>query len=336
MRILDCTLRDGANIVGKGFSARLTTMILDGLIRSNIRIIEFGNCQGLGAYTADNSNAPLTDQQYLDLVRPYVDKAELGMFMNWKNGSTENILMAKDAGLSFLRIGANAGNGIDACQIVERVKTAGIITRYSLMKAYLLSPEELAEEASMLESYGLDEITIMDSAGTMLPHEVKDYVMAMKQKVRIPIGFHGHNNLGLSVANALAARDAGAEVFDAGLMGMARSAGNLATEVAIAVFQRQNQFQEYDLYSLLDFIDFKLAPEMKQMGYQAAISPKELIVGSAGCHSSFERLFQEVALEYDVPLYPLIVRVSNIEKKAPSRELIEMVAQKLVQLRHLH
>lgn len=92
---------------------------------------------------------------------------------------------------------------------VKKVKAAGLTCRYSLMKAYVLSAEELAEEAAMLETCGLDEITIMDSAGTMMPHEVEAYVKAMTAKVHIPVAFHGHNNLGLSVANALAAQEAG-------------------------------------------------------------------------------------------------------------------------------
>ena len=77
----------------------------------------------------------------------------------------------------------------------------------------------------------------MDSAGTMVPEQVDAYVRALKAAVAIPVGFHGHNNLGLSVANALAAQEAGATVFDCGLLGMARSAGNCATELAAAAFQ---------------------------------------------------------------------------------------------------
>ena len=90
----------------------------------------------------------------------------------------------------------------------------------------------------LVESFGLDEITIMDSAGTMMPHQVSEYVKAMVAAVDIPVAFHGHNNLGLSVANAIAAAEAGGTVFDCGLLGMARSAGNCATELLVATFQR--------------------------------------------------------------------------------------------------
>lgn len=48
--LMDCTLRDGANVVGKGFSAEITDMVLDGLTACHVPIIEFGNAGGIGAY----------------------------------------------------------------------------------------------------------------------------------------------------------------------------------------------------------------------------------------------------------------------------------------------
>ena len=53
MMVMDCTLRDGANVVGKGFDARLTKMMIEGMISAGITTIEMGNCLGLGAYKAD-------------------------------------------------------------------------------------------------------------------------------------------------------------------------------------------------------------------------------------------------------------------------------------------
>lgn len=47
MLVMDCTLRDGANVVGKGFDARLTKMMIEGMIAAGITTIEMGNCLGL-------------------------------------------------------------------------------------------------------------------------------------------------------------------------------------------------------------------------------------------------------------------------------------------------
>ena len=199
MILMDCTLRDGANVVGKGFDSRLTKMMIEGLIKSNIKIIEMGNCLGIGAYEANNSIAPLNDQEYLDLVQPYLNQAEIGMFIGVKNTSEKNIAKAAANGLKFLRIGANAGDGKDAIEGIKLVKKYGMKCRYSMMKGYILSASDLAEEARMLADAGLDEITIMDSAGTMYPEMVKAYCKALTSKVSIPVAFHGQKAQGCCV-----------------------------------------------------------------------------------------------------------------------------------------
>jgi len=329
MLVMDCTLRDGANVIGKGFDAKLTKSMIEGMINCGITTIEMGNCLGLGAYEANNSIAPCNDVEYLELIQPYLDKAEIGMFMGYKNATQANIDLAAKYGLKFLRIGANAGDGADACEGVKRVKAAGMKCRYSMMKGYILSPEELAKEAKMLADCGLDEITIMDSAGTMMPHQVTEYTKALVEAIDIPVAFHGHNNLGLSVANAIAAAEGGATVFDCGLLGMARSAGNCATELLVATFQRLGWMQDIDLYKLLNYLDEELIPAMEAQGYHTAVKPYDLILGLAGCHSSFTKRFQDIAAEYGVPLYNLVVEASKLDQKAPSEELIRQVAATL-------
>ncbi len=329
MLVMDCTLRDGANVLGKGFDARLTKMMIEGMIAAGITTIEMGNCLGLGAYETDNSIAPCTDVEYLELIQPYLPQAEIGMFMGYKNATQANVDLAAKYGLKFLRIGANAGDGAGACDGIRRVKAAGMKCRYSFMKGYILSPAELAEEARMLAACGLDEVTIMDSAGTMMPNQVREYVQALTGALDIPVAFHGHNNLGLSMANALAAAEGGATVFDSGLLGMARSAGNCATELLVAAFQRNGQMEDIDLYKLLDFLDSQLIPAMEEHGYHTAVKPYDLILGLAGCHSSFTKRFQDIAKECGVPLYPLVVKTSELDRKAPSEELIRQVAARL-------
>ncbi len=330
MKILDCTLRDGANVVGRGFSRELTRLMIEGLIKSNIRLIEMGNALGLGAYEADKSLAPLTDVEYLELVQPYLSSAEIGMFIGHKNVNEKNVALAKKYNLAFLRVGANAGDGCLAYDKIRMIKAAGLKCFYSIMKAYILPPDELAKEAVKLAACGLDSITIMDSAGTMTPDEVEAYCRALSGALKIPLAFHGHNNLGLSIANALSAKKGGAQIFDTGLMGMARSAGNCSTELLTAAFQKLGDMQYVDLYALLDFIDSKLMPAMKQISeYHAPVTPNDLVYGFAGCHSSFSKMFEEIAKEKGVSLYRLIVEVSKIDRKAPSRELIEKCADAL-------
>ena len=197
------------------------------------------------------------------------------------------------------------------------------------MKSYILTPDELAEEGKKLEAAGLDEITIMDSAGTMLPDQVAVYTEKLSKAVSIPVAFHCHNNLGLSAANAIAAYQNGAKILDCGLMGMARSAGNLATEVCMAIMQRYGEMKEYDMYKMLDFIENRLQPAMEKHGYHNPIKPLDLALGISGCHSSFVKRFKAVAAEKQVNLFRLIIEVSAIDQKKPSEELMRQVADKI-------
>lgn len=329
MRLMDCTLRDGANVVGKGFSAELTELMIQGLLDSGITLIEMGNALGLGAYEANASIAPLTDEEYMAIAKPYLARGEIGMFMGWKNGSQENIDRAVAGNMAFLRIGANAGDAALAAPVVRRVKESGLRAFFSQMKGYVLPSDKLADEAALLEQNGLDLVTIMDSAGTMTPTSTYEYVAALKKAVSIPVAFHGHNNLGLASANAIAAADAGADVVDCGLMGMARSAGNIATELAVALYKDKGLLPEVDEYALLHFIDSRLMPAMAKHGYKPAVAPLDLVYGWAGCHSSFAAMFAGAAEKYGVDLYRLIVEVSRIDRKSPSEQLIAQVAQTL-------
>lgn len=330
LRLMDCTLRDGANVVGKGFSAEITDMVLDGLTSCHVPIIEFGNAGGIGAYEVAGFTAAETDQTYLDIAQNYLNRgSELGMFLNAKRYREKNVVLARDSGLSFLRVGADAGDSDLSIRSIQHIKACGMKAYYSLMKAYILSPEELAEEGRKLEQAGLDEITIMDSAGTMFPEQVAEYTRKLVQAVSIPVAFHGHNNLGLSAANAVAAYENGAAILDCGLMGMARSAGNLATEMCVAILQRKGQLEDIDLYGLLDFIETRLQPAMAKHSYHNPVPSLDLILGLSGCHSSFVKKFKAAAQKHEINLFRLIVEVSKRNQKNPSDDLIEEIAQSL-------
>lgn len=329
MNLFDNTLRDGGNVVGHGFSLELTESMVRGLLNAGILDIELGNCKGLGAYEQVGTTKAPSDEEYFEVLKPYLPKGRIGMFMLAKCANAEKVKDAAVAGLHFLRVGANAGDGKGSLEAVRMVKEAGLICRYSLMKAYVSTPEELATEAKMLQDAGVDKITIMDSAGTMFPADATAYVTALKKALSIPVGFHGHSNLGLSQANALAAVAAGADEIDCGLLGMARSAGNCATELAAATLKKEGYLQDVDLYGLLDYLDQELIPAMATYGYHVAVNPTDLMLGLAGCHSNFLPMFRNVAEEEGVSLLKLIADVSAIDRKNPPESLLREVARKL-------
>lgn len=326
MELLDCTLRDGSNLTGAGFDLEITETVVKGLIASGIKTIELGHCSSIGGNFTSPKKASASDIEYLECISPYRSLANLGMFCQPRFVRDQDLELAADYKLGFLRVGTNAGDVEQSEKVIGRARDLGIEVRYSLMKAYALNDRELAEDAKKVESYGAQGVTIMDSAGYMLPEETRTYVRSMVQAVQIPVGFHGHNNMGLSVANTLAAYEEGAQCLDCSLMGLARSAGNAPTEVIVAALKRTGHLDNVDLYSLLQFIEEDLLPIFEP---KSGITPLDLTFGFAGFHSSYLPLFKKIAEEEQTDLKKLIVEVSKEEKSNPSEDMIRTFAKAL-------
>ena len=129
MNLFDNTLRDGGNVVGHGFPADLTVSIVKGLLAAGIQDIELGNCKGIGAYDKLGAAKALSDEEYLKILEPYESQGRLGMFMMANLADEKLVKKAKDGGLTFLRVGANASDGAGSVRAVELVKKAGLICR---------------------------------------------------------------------------------------------------------------------------------------------------------------------------------------------------------------
>ena len=228
--------------------------------------------------------------------------------------------------IGFLRVGTNAATVEPAAPVIRKIRQAGIKARFSLVQAHSVPPKKLAENARKVAGYGAQFVTIMDSTGTMIPSQAKEYVDALVKAVDIPVGFHGHNNLGFSVANAIAAIDSGAFSIDGALGGLARSAGNAPTEMLCAVLEKLGRPTGIDWYRLLDFIDEKfstIVPDMK------SVPPLDIIFGYAGFHSRNLTMAKEVAREENVNLYKLIVQVMRYGQSNPEEATFKKAAFEL-------
>lgn len=315
---MDCTLRDGSHAINGVFPVDATVAIIEGLLQAGVKVIEYGKPSGIGS---PKGNVP--DEDYLAAVKPYTDRGEIGMFCRPEFCGEKEIEMACQYRVGFLRVGTNAGSVEPSESVIAKARKAGIKVRYSLMQAHTITPEALAENARKVAGYGAQCVTMMDSTGTLMPEQVKKYVEAAVKAVDIPVGFHGHNNLGLSVANALAAIDAGAVSVDGALGGLARSAGNAPTEMLCTVLEKLGKSTGIDWLKLFNFIDEKMpeiVPGMKN------VPPIDIIFGYAGFHSRNLATAKSIAQEEDVNLYDLIIEVSGYGQPNPGKELFKKAA----------
>jgi 4-hydroxy 2-oxovalerate aldolase len=328
LKLLDCTLRDGANVVGGGFDAETTSAVIGALVDAGVSAVEYGHPSGIGGNNGSLITAPLSDDQYLELAKPFLGRGtEIGMFARPRWATEDVLRKAARAGLDFVRVGCNAGKGKWTESTIKTARDLGMKVRYSVRKCYLLPPEELAEEALLLQKYGAQSITLMDSAGTLTPDQVREYVCTVSTALDIPTGFHGHNNLGMAMANTLTAIESGAREVDGCLMGMARSAGNTPTEVLVSVLQRRGLMKQVKFRSLLNFIDNSLSRRFPD--YHPEVKPVDLILGLAGFHSDYVKRLRPVAEKYGVDLYDLILHVADKERAYPTDELIQSVAESM-------
>jgi len=326
MKILECTLRDGSYAIDYQFTAKDTMIIAAGLEDAGFKFIEIGHGLGLNASNAGEGVAAATDEEYLKSASSVLKKAKFGMFFIPGIGREEDLKMSAEYGMNFVRIGTNAPEADKAEKYIKLAKKLGMIVSSNLMKSYALSPEELAEKANLVEKWGADIVYVVDSAGGMLPKDIKEYVEAIKVKTKdIEIGLHAHNNLSLAVANSLAAIEAGATIVDSCLQGIGRSAGNSQTEILVLVLEKLGYRTGIDPIKVMDLGKKLVNPLMHRTG----VDPIDVTSGYAMFHSKFLKNVYKAVNKYDLDPRELIIESSKRSVVNVPEELVMSIAEEL-------
>ncbi|CAM4442932.1 4-hydroxy-2-oxovalerate aldolase [Mycobacterium basiliense] len=248
--ILDTTMRDGSYAVNFGYTIDDVRSIVQDLDAAGIPYIEIGHGMTTGA-TAAQGLAAQTDEEYFRTGRAAVRNSKLGAVVLASVAPIETVDLAADY-LDFLRICALATEFEKVVPFVERAQSKGLELTIQLVASHLLTPDLLASVAKRAGEMGVRIVYVVDTTGTFLPEDVRRYVEAIRAASDVTVGYHGHNNLGMAVANALEAFEAGADFLDGTLMGLGRGAGNCQTECLIAALQRRGHLAGIDLDRILD------------------------------------------------------------------------------------
>ena len=328
IKILDTTLRDGSNAINFQFDRELTQKILSDLEKGGIEWIEMGHGLGLGATKKCGNPAPLSDEEYMDLAKSTLKEANFGFLILKKFGEKKDIKLAAERGARFIRIGANITEINQIEDYIRYAKEQGLIVFIALMKAYAVtSMKEYVKILQKLEKWGVDIVTLMDSAGTMVPEKVKKYIDQGKMNINISLGFHAHNNLQLAIANTMTAIKAGADYVDVSVGGLGRSAGNAPTEILAILLEKYGWGKTLDYKVLSDLNDNHIFPLIKG---QNRFSSEALTFGFAGFHSSFFPIVQKVVKEYpSVDYRDLVIKLSIEEKVNVTEELVRRITKDL-------
>ncbi|WP_432407122.1 hypothetical protein [Wukongibacter sp. M2B1] len=326
IEILETTLRDGSYSVNNQFTAEDTYFIAKSLDEIGFNYIEIGSGIGMNAKSKTNITPASEDIAYIKSARKAVKNGKIGMFFIPGIGRVEDIDLAADEGLDFLRIGVNITEIDKAFTYLNHCRKKNLITTLNLMKSYAVDSNELVEIASKCYDNGVEILYIVDSAGGMLPSEVEEYVVKVKEKLpNLKLGFHGHDNLSLSMANTLAAINAGADFVDSTIRGIGRSSGNTITEKLLLIIDRLGYKHNFDLDKLFNISEHIILPYLSNKFE----SSTDYILGYSQFHSSYLNSVYKISKKYNVDLNKLIVNYSKIDKISMDEDLLEQLAIKL-------
>jgi 4-hydroxy-2-oxovalerate/4-hydroxy-2-oxohexanoate aldolase len=196
----------------------------------------------------------------------------------------------------------------------------------------MIDAPTLLKQAKLMESYGANCIYCTDSAGYMLPDDVTARIGLLRAELNpaTELGFHGHHNMSMGVANSLAALAAGANRIDASAAGLGAGAGNTPLEVMVAVLDRMGASHGVDLYKIMDVAEDLVVP---MMDTPVRIDRDALILGYAGVYSSFLLFAQRYGEKYGLSSRDILVELGRRKTVGGQEDMIEDVALDMLRAR---
>ncbi|MFY9090131.1 4-hydroxy-2-oxovalerate aldolase [Arcobacter aquimarinus] len=334
IKIHDMSLRDGMHSIRHQFSLEEMTKMSTAMDSAGVPYIEVTHGDGLGGSSLNYGFGKHTDEEWLDAVVPYMKNAKISALMLPGIGIVKDLESAVKHGISMVRVATHCTEADCSAQHIKAAVSMGIDTVGFLMMAHMVTPEKLLQEAAKMVSYGAKTIYATDSAGYMLPDDVSARIAILKKEFGndIEIGFHGHNNLSMGVANSLAAIEAGATRIDASLAGFGAGSGNTATEVLVAVCNRMGVDTGIDLEAIEDAAEDIALPIM---GKPTRISRDSITLGYAGVYSSFLLFARRAEEKYGIDARTLLVELGKRGMIGGQEDMIDDCAMELARAKGL-
>ncbi|MGB3430604.1 4-hydroxy-2-oxovalerate aldolase [Achromobacter sp.] len=325
----DMTLRDGMHPKRHQITLDQMVSIARGLDDAGVPLLEVTHGDGLGGASV-NYGFPLhSDEEYLSAVIPVMKQAKVSALLLPGIGTVEDLRRAHALGVHTLRVATHCTEADTAEQHIAEARKLGMDTVGFLMMSHMNSPEGLVRQAKLMEGYGANCIYITDSAGHLLPHTVKSRLEAVRGALRpeTELGFHGHHNLAMGVANSIAAIEAGAVRIDAAAAGLGAGAGNTPLEVLVSVLDLMGAETGVDVFKIQDVAEDLVVPIMD---FPIRIDRDALTLGYAGVYGSFLLFAKRAELKYGVPAREILVEMGRRGMIGGQEDMIEDTALSLL------
>lgn len=326
VKLVDVTLRDGSHAMSHSFTADQAVRVARGLDEAGVDVIEVSHGDGLGGSSMNYGFSGTPEMELIRAVSGVIKKARLGALLIPGIGTIQDLEEAYEHGVRVLRVATHVTEADVAVEHIRAAKDKGMFAAGFLMMAHMAEPEKILEQAKIFEAAGADYVNLADSAGYLIPDEVKERVGVLAEKLSIPVGFHAHNNLGLAVANSLAAVEEGASYIDGSLRGLGAGAGNAQIEVLQAVLQRSGCESGADLERLTETAEKEVALFMR---YPQIIDEDSLMLGYYGVYSSFLLHAKRASGRFGVKTRDILAELGKRRMVGGQEDMIVDVAYEL-------
>ena len=329
--ISDPTLRDGNHAIQHQLSEAQIAGYCRMADEAGIHVVEVGHGNGVGASSLQLGESKTPDEVVLRVARENLKHAKLGIHVIPGFATIEKDLKRAIAlGVDVVRVASHCSEADLTERHIGFAREQGKTVYGVLMMSHMVSPQVLAEQAKKMEIYGAEGFIFMDSSGNYLPGEVTERVRVLTQELSIPVGFHAHNNLGMAIANSVAAVDAGAKMLDGCARGFGAGAGNAQLEVLIAVLDRLGYHTGVNFYKCLDAGDYA---EKELMKVVPTISSSSIVSGLSGVFSGFLKPVDRIAKELKLEARDIFFELGRRKIVAGQEDIIIEIATEMVKAR---
>ncbi|MGW2420089.1 hypothetical protein ACWC0C_12680 [Streptomyces sp. NPDC001709] len=248
---LDVTLRDGGYRNNFGFSLDYALHHASESVAAGVEWVEIGYRKGSFQPKPGVGLTGVGADDYIRAVAEVIPPERICMILHPKNIEDADLTQMFEAGVRLVRFCLPSKTPEPGLAMLRKAADIGFTTTVNITRVSQLDRRRLVELAALSEDAGADVIYLADSNGSLLPDEVSRLVTLVRSVTGSAIGLHAHNNLGLALANSIAAVDAGATWIDSSVLGMGKGPGNLITEQWLAYLGRAGRADRYDLGRIL-------------------------------------------------------------------------------------